>query len=120
VRLCILPFSFRDHSHFLPTLGQIINVAILPIPVLIRVTGGVGMSEAELLRARAKCFLEWAIQAGEPADFAEYLKALARECLEDAAALDAMQGRKSSQFDPQHSNNYSVGPAISRKRTKPH
>lgn len=120
MRLCILPFSFRDHSHFLPTLGQIINVAILPIPVLIRVTGGVGVSEAELLRARAKCFLEWAIQAGKQADYAEYLKALARECLEDAAALDAMQGRKSSQFDPQHSNNCSVGPAIPRKRTKPH
>jgi hypothetical protein len=110
----------RDHSHFLPTLGQIINAAILPIPLLIRVTGGVGVSESELLRARAKCFLEWAIKAGKQAVYAQYLRALAKECLEDAAALDGMQGRKLSQFDLQDSNNYSIRSAIPRKRTKPH
>ena len=112
-----MPFLVRDHSHFVVLL---VKVAILPIPVFIRVTGGVGVSESELLRAHAKCFLEWATKAGEQADYAEYLRALAKECLEDAATLDAMQGRKSSQFDPQHSNNYSVGAAIPRKRTKPH
>jgi hypothetical protein len=52
--------------------------------------GGVRVSESELLRARAKCFSEWAIKA-EQADYAEYLSALAKECLEDAATLDAMQ-----------------------------
>jgi hypothetical protein len=62
--------------------------------VLIRVTGGVGVSESELLRARAECFLEWAIKAGERADYAEYLRALAKECLEDAATLDSMQRSK--------------------------
>jgi len=106
-RVRVLHFAFlvRDHSHFLPTLGQIINVTILSVPVFIRVTGGVGVSESELLRAHAKCFLEWATKAGEQADYAEYLRALAKECLEDAATLDAMQGRKSSQFDSQDSNN---------------
>lgn len=56
---------------------------------------GVGVSEADLLRARAKRFQAWAIKASEEthSDYAEYLTALARECLGDAAALDAMQGR---------------------------
>ena len=112
-----MPVLVRDHSQFLPTLGQIINVAILPIPVFIRVTGGVGVSESEILRARAKCFLEWAIKAGQQADYAEYLRALAKECLEDAATLDA-KGRKSSQFNTQDSSNYIIRRAISIKRTK--
>ena len=86
--------------------------------MFIGVTGGVGVSESELLRARAKCFLEWAIKAGEQADYAEYLRALAKECLEDAASLDAIQGRKSTQFNTQGSNNYSIRRAIPIKRTK--
>jgi hypothetical protein len=60
--------------------------------------GSVWVSESELLRARAKCLLEWAIKAGEQTDYAEYLKALAKECLEDAATLDAMQSRKLFHF----------------------
>ena len=59
-------------------------------------TEGVEVSESELLRARAECLLEWAIKAGEQADYAEYLRALAKECLEDAATLDAMQGQNRS------------------------
>ena len=55
----------------------------------------IGLSEAELLRARAKCYLEWAIMAREGGDqkSAEYLTALATECLEDAAALDNAEHR---------------------------
>jgi hypothetical protein len=55
------------------------------------------MSDAELLRARAKCFLAWALETREQGDrnAAEYLTALARECLDDAAALDASNGQKS-------------------------
>jgi hypothetical protein len=53
------------------------------------------MSEADLLRARAKCYLEWATMARELADptAADYFTALARECSEDATALDAAEGR---------------------------
>jgi hypothetical protein len=82
------------------------------------VTQGAGVSEAELLRARAKCFLAWAIKAGEQAhsDYAEYLTALARECLEDADALDAMKGQRSSHSDPQHSNNSSLQSDIPEKK----
>jgi hypothetical protein len=55
------------------------------------------MSDAELLRARAECFLAWALETREHGDrkAAEYLRALARECLDDAAALDAANGQKS-------------------------
>lgn len=54
-----------------------------------------GLSEAEILRARARCYLDWAITAREHADLdaAAYLTALAKECLEDAAALDAAEGK---------------------------
>ena len=53
------------------------------------------MSEAELLRARAKCFLAWAVQTRERGDYklAEYLVALSRECLDDAEALDVTRGQ---------------------------
>jgi len=53
------------------------------------------MSEAELLRARAKCYLEWAAMARDHADAtaAEYLTALARDCCDDAAAIDAAEGK---------------------------
>ena len=53
------------------------------------------MAEAELLRARAKCYLEWAVMARESAEpkSAEYLTALATECFEDAAALDPGEQR---------------------------
>jgi hypothetical protein len=56
------------------------------------------MSEAELLRARAKCFFEWATMARELADptAADYLTALAMECSDDAAALDAAGGERST------------------------
>jgi hypothetical protein len=52
------------------------------------------MSESELLRARAKCFVAWAAEARELRDWnaAQYLTALARECLDDAAAVDAAKG----------------------------
>jgi hypothetical protein len=52
------------------------------------------MSEAESRRARADCFLAWAVEAREQGDYnaAEYLTALARECLDDATALDAAAG----------------------------
>jgi hypothetical protein len=53
--------------------------------------GGVRVSESELLQARAKCFSEWAIKAGEQVDYAVYFWALTKECLEDAATLDAVQ-----------------------------
>lgn len=51
------------------------------------------MSEAELLRARATCYLEWAALAREHADLnaTEYLTALATECVEDAGALEAAE-----------------------------
>lgn len=60
------------------------------------------MSEAKLLRARAKCYLEWAVTARESADLdaAEYLTALATECAEDAAALDAAEGKSLAQTFP--------------------
>ena len=56
------------------------------------------MSEVELLRARAKCYLEWATMARGLANAtaADYLTALARECSEDAAALDAAGDRRST------------------------
>jgi hypothetical protein len=62
--------------------------------------GFFSMSDAELLQARAKCFLAWALETREQGDCkaAEYLTALARECLDDAAALDATNGQK-SRFD---------------------
>jgi len=53
------------------------------------------MSQAELLRGRATCYLEWAAVAREHADLnaTEYLTALATECFEEAAALDAAEGK---------------------------
>lgn len=44
---------------------------------------------------RAKCYFEWAAEARKGADLkaAEYLTALANECLEDAAALDAAENK---------------------------
>ena len=56
------------------------------------------LSEAELLRARATCYLEWAVVARDAADLnaTEYLTALAMQCSEDAAALDAAEGKSSA------------------------
>lgn len=55
------------------------------------------MSEAELLRAREKYYLEWATIARQRADptGVDFLTALARECSDDATALDAAEGRRS-------------------------
>ena len=60
------------------------------------------MSEAELLRAGAKCYREWAALARKNADpsVAEYLTALATECCDDAAALEAAGVRQSTVSAP--------------------